>query len=252
MANVTTSVLNDIKKLLGLDESYSAFNTDVLIHINSAFSTLHQLGVGPAEGFMIHSDSTTWSTFLTADAIHLNAVKTYIYLRVRLLFDPPGTAYLVNAINDQIKELEWRLNVAVESKLILPPVVPPVIVVPPVPVDSIVTVKGRRRSEWLSLNPILRVDEPGLELESNRYKIGDGVTPWVSLPFVEFSAPNATEFEFLQTTPSAVWLIDHKFGRSPLVDIYVDGEQVEADIDVTDTMVTVTFPAPTAGTAVLS
>lgn len=115
MGNVTNSVLNETKKLLGLTEDYKAFDPDVMLHINSAFSTLHQLGVGPSEGFMIFSEATTWSTFLGADEKHLNAVKTYVYLRVRLLFDPPGTAYLVNAIQDQIKELEWRLNVAADT-----------------------------------------------------------------------------------------------------------------------------------------
>lgn len=251
MANVTSSVLNDIKKLLGLDEAYKVFDQDIMIHTNSAFSTLEQLGVGPREGFMIYSESTTWSTFLSGSDFYLNQVKTYIYLRVRLLFDPPGTAYLVNAINDQIKELEWRLNVAAESRLIIPPV----IVVPPIvipPVTDITAVKGRLKAEWLLLNPILRNGEPGLEIETGRVKRGDGVTPWSGLAFYEATVPAGEEFEFIQTVPSALWLIDHKFGRSPLVDVYVAGEQVEADVSVTDTLVSITFPAPTAGTAVLS
>lgn len=254
MANVTSSVLNDIKKLLGLSADYKVFDMDVTIHINSAFSTLQQLGVGPDAGFMIYSDATTWSTFLTADDFHLNAVKTYVYLRVRLLFDPPGTAYLVNAITDQIRELEWRLNVAVESRMILPPIVVPPIIIPPVPVSDPTAIKGRLGVDWLTANPLLRKGEPGMELETSRLKIGDGVTRWNDLPYITDNTPIPveTEFEFVQTLPAATWIISHTFGRLPLVDVYVDGEQVEADVDVTDTTVTVIFPDPTAGSAVLS
>lgn len=105
-----TSILKSIKKLLGIPDDYSVFDLDVLTHINSAFSTLTQLGIGPAGGFMIEDDSAEWADFIASDSQY-NAVKTYVALRVRQLFDPPATSYLISAFNDQIKELEWRLNV---------------------------------------------------------------------------------------------------------------------------------------------
>lgn len=104
------SILLSIKKVLGLEPDYDVFDQDVILHINSVFSTLAQLGIGPKGGFMIEDDEAQWSTFLKDD-MEYNAVKTYIYLRVRLLFDPPQTGYLVDAVKEQIKELEWRLNV---------------------------------------------------------------------------------------------------------------------------------------------
>lgn len=108
------SILDSTKKVLGLPPEYDVFDADILMHINSAFSTLNQLGIGPDEGFMVEDNEATWSTFLGDDK-RFNAVKTYVYLRVRLLFDPPGTAYLVSAMQDQIREHEWRLNVQRED-----------------------------------------------------------------------------------------------------------------------------------------
>lgn len=105
-----TSILQSIKKILGLPEDYAVFDLDVITHINSAFSTLAQLGIGPAGGFMIEDDSSVWSDFI-ADDMQYNSVKTYIALRVRQIFDPPSTSYLISAFNEQIKELEWRMSV---------------------------------------------------------------------------------------------------------------------------------------------
>lgn len=103
------SILTGIKKTLNLQADYEAFDQDVLMHINTVFSTLNQLGVGPALGFMIEDESKTWDEFFGTDP-RLNHIKTYVYLRVRLLFDPPTTGYHVKAMQDQITELEWRLN----------------------------------------------------------------------------------------------------------------------------------------------
>lgn len=103
------SILNSTKKILGIASSYTAFDLDIITHINTAFSTLTQLGVGPAEGFMIEDDTATWADFIVDD-IQLNSVKSYVYLRVRLLFDPPATSYLITASQEQVRELEWRLN----------------------------------------------------------------------------------------------------------------------------------------------
>lgn len=104
------SILTSTKKILGLAEDYTAFDLDVITHINTAFSTLTQLGVGPATGFMIEDDTAVWSDFIVDDYQN-NSVKSYVYLRVRQIFDPPSTSYLITAYDNQIKELEWRLNV---------------------------------------------------------------------------------------------------------------------------------------------
>lgn len=111
---MSSSILTSTKKNLGIDADYTAFDQDILMHINSVFMVLSQLGIGPANGFMIEDDSTVWDAFLGTD-INLNVVKTYMYLRVRLLFDPPTTSYLITAMNEQIRELEWRLNVHREA-----------------------------------------------------------------------------------------------------------------------------------------
>lgn len=109
-----SSILTDTKKILGLDESYTAFDLDVIVHINSVLATLNQLGIGPATGFMIEDKTTEWEEFLGTDP-RLNSVKSYVYLRVRILFDPPATSYAISAMNEQIKEFEWRLNTYRES-----------------------------------------------------------------------------------------------------------------------------------------
>ena len=102
------SILTGTKKILGLDESYTAFDQDVIVHINSAFSTVNQLGFEPT-GFTIEDADATWSD-LTLAAEVTNMVKTYIYLKVRVAFDPPGTGFLLDSMNNQIAEHEWRLS----------------------------------------------------------------------------------------------------------------------------------------------
>jgi hypothetical protein len=103
------SILKSVKKVLGIDADYIAFDLDILIHINTAFAVLNQLGIGPEAGFMIEDDTAVWATFYGTDSRY-NAIRTYVYLKVRIMFDPPQTAYLVEALNSQIKELEWRIN----------------------------------------------------------------------------------------------------------------------------------------------
>ena len=103
------SILNTIKPMLGIDAAYNAFDTDIITHINSAFMTLKQLGVGPEAGFHIDDHTKNWSDFI--DESRYNDVKTYVYLRVRLLFDPPGTSFHMSAIQEQLTELVWRLSV---------------------------------------------------------------------------------------------------------------------------------------------
>ena len=105
---MTDSILLTTKKVLGLSDSYDAFDQDIIMHINSVFSTLNSLGVGPEEGFTIEDDTKTWRDF-TLDP-RLNSIKSYMYLKVRLLFDPPATSFVIEALKEQIKELEWRIN----------------------------------------------------------------------------------------------------------------------------------------------
>lgn len=117
------SILKSTKKILGIDPTYDAFDLDIITHINTVFVDLNQLGIGPAAGFMIADDTATWSEYFVTDT-NLNAVKTYVYLRVRLLFDPPATSYHIAAIKEQVKELEWRLNVKREGEAWVDPTVP--------------------------------------------------------------------------------------------------------------------------------
>ena len=108
------SILASIKKLLGIDEEYDHFDQDLIMHINSVFMILNQLGVGPAEGFSIQDSKSVWSDFIPAGS-NLEAVKTYVHLKVKLMFDPPSNSAVIEAINRTIAELEWRLNVASDT-----------------------------------------------------------------------------------------------------------------------------------------
>lgn len=108
------SILTSIKKMLGIDEEYDHFDADVIFHINSALMTLNQLGVGPKDGFFVSTDEQTWEEYL-GESKKLESVKSYIYLRVKMLFDPPANATIVEAMNKQIAEFEWRLNVQAET-----------------------------------------------------------------------------------------------------------------------------------------
>lgn len=111
---MVNSILTSIKKLLGVAESDTSFDMDITMYINSAFFNLNQIGVGPTEGYTITSKLNIWSEFIGTRK-DLEAVKTFVYLKTRLLFDPPQMGYLVEAIKEQIKETEWRLNVQVET-----------------------------------------------------------------------------------------------------------------------------------------
>lgn len=103
------SILTSTKKLLGLAADYTAFDLDILTHLNAVFSELSELGIGPEDGLYVEDEHATWSELLVSDK-KLAMVKTYIHLKVKLLFDPPGTSFLLEAMNDQIARQEWRLN----------------------------------------------------------------------------------------------------------------------------------------------
>lgn len=109
------SILTSIKKLLGIAEEYTQFDTDLIIHINSVFMILTQLGVGPEKGFTISDKSKTWSDFISVEDNRFESVKTYVYQKVKLMFDPPTSSIVADAANRIISELEWRLNVSYET-----------------------------------------------------------------------------------------------------------------------------------------
>lgn len=110
------SILTSTKKLLGVAADYTIFDIDIVMHINSAFSTLNQLGVGPEIAFMVEDDSATWD-LLDLPINQLSMVKTYIYLKTRLAFDPPITSFAIDALKQQIQEHEVRLNIFSEDVL---------------------------------------------------------------------------------------------------------------------------------------
>lgn len=104
------SILNSIKKLLGIPSDYTNFDTDIIIHINTALMILNQLGVGPEKGLIITDSDDTWDDFISEDD-DLEAVKTYVYLKVKSVFDPPLNSSILEANKQVINELEWRLNI---------------------------------------------------------------------------------------------------------------------------------------------
>lgn len=107
------SILTSVKKMLGITAEYTHFDVDLIMHINTVFSILSQLGVGPTTGFSISDASSVWTDFVPSNPL-LETIKSYMYLRVRLLFDPPLGSAVMEAINRQISELEWRINVTVD------------------------------------------------------------------------------------------------------------------------------------------
>ena len=111
---MTDSILDSTKKLLGLDPDYDAFDADVIVHINSAISNLTQIKVGPELGFEVIDNAETWTQFLGKDP-RLSSAKTYVYLKVRMVFDPPTTSYMLSAMEKLIAEAEWRLNVTTDT-----------------------------------------------------------------------------------------------------------------------------------------
>lgn len=108
------SILTSTKKLLGIEEDYTHFDSDIVMNINAAFFNLMQLGVGPSSGFTIKDKEEKWSDFL-GDRLDLEPVKAYVYLKTKLAFDPPQTSFLIDAFKNQISEIEWRLNVQAEG-----------------------------------------------------------------------------------------------------------------------------------------
>ena len=109
------SILTSVKKMLGITSEYTHFAADIIMHINAVFMILNQLGVGPKEGFSISSDVETWDEF-TNDNLTIESVKSYMYLKVGLLFDPPTSSNVLDARNRLVSELEWRLNAIADTE----------------------------------------------------------------------------------------------------------------------------------------
>lgn len=107
------SILTSIKKLLGIQEDYTHFDTDIIMHINSIFLTLSQIGVGPSEGFSIEDKTDEWTDFIS-EGMLLNTIKSYMYLKVKLIFDPPLSSAAMESMKNMINEYEWRIHVAVD------------------------------------------------------------------------------------------------------------------------------------------
>lgn len=110
-----TSILTTTKKLLGITEEYKHFDPDIIIHINSVLAILTQLGVGDKNGFSIEDDAATWNDFMGDDP-RVSLVKSFVALKVRLLFDPPQSSIVKEAIERTLSELEWRINIEVDPK----------------------------------------------------------------------------------------------------------------------------------------
>lgn len=109
------SILTSVKKMLGPEEAYEHFDPDLIMHINTVLATLTELGVGPEDGFVIEDKSATWHEFIGNSKL-LKMVPTYVYLKVRLAFDPPTTAAVLESFERQAKEYEWRINEVAERE----------------------------------------------------------------------------------------------------------------------------------------
>lgn len=112
--NVDGSILTDIKKLFGIVEECEDFDLDLMLHINTSFSILNQLGVGPDDPFIVESKKDTWYDFLGTELSSFQDVKIYIYYKTKLGFDPTTSATMSSQLNDSIKELEWRMKTKAE------------------------------------------------------------------------------------------------------------------------------------------
>ena len=109
------SILTSIKKLLGVPEDYEHIDQDIIMHINSVFMILNQIGVGPSDGFSISDKTAIWSDFIS-DNNKFEAVKSYMHMKVKLMFDPPLQSSVIECMNRMINEMEWRHNVSAESE----------------------------------------------------------------------------------------------------------------------------------------
>ena len=108
------SILTSTKKLLNIDENDTSFDVDVTIHINSALATLTQLGVGPKEGFRISDKKSKWTDFVGENQTLIGFISDFVFLKVKLIFDPPTSSFVVESMKQNLSELEWRINSAID------------------------------------------------------------------------------------------------------------------------------------------
>lgn len=130
MAETAASILDSVKKNIGLGSNYDVFDLSIMTHINTTFDTLTQLGIGPAEGFMIEDAEATWDSYLGPSPL-LNSVKSYLYLKVKMLFDPPDSSFVLTSMEKQATELEWRILVTRDELLSSVDGIPAFVVVNP-------------------------------------------------------------------------------------------------------------------------
>lgn len=109
------SILTSVKKLLGITPECTNFDSDIIMHINSVFLILNQIGVGPSKGYRITDEFNTWNEFISEDNPRLEAVKSYMYMKVKLLFDPPSNSSVMESTNRLLSELEWRIYTEVDK-----------------------------------------------------------------------------------------------------------------------------------------
>lgn len=109
------SILDSIKQLLGIAKEDDAFDNDILVNINSVFSTLYQLGVGTKEHYFVTNGEETWIAIFAEEQDLIDFIKLYTYMKVRVIFDPPTSSFVLESLNKQIQEIEWRITVQAES-----------------------------------------------------------------------------------------------------------------------------------------
>ena len=112
MAKINSSILNDVKEAIGIVQDYTVFDSQLIICINSVFSTLHQPGIGPEEGFSIDGPETKWEDYV--ESKRFDFIRSYMIMKVHVMFDPPTSSVAMDALNKQIAEYEWRINSEVE------------------------------------------------------------------------------------------------------------------------------------------
>lgn len=111
------SILLSVKKYLGISAEYEVFDQDILMAINGAMMSLQQIGIGPTTGYTVEDETQTWSEFMSSQPnVFLQGVRAFVYTKTRLLFDPPATSFGIDALEKQLREYEWRLNVQVDPK----------------------------------------------------------------------------------------------------------------------------------------
>ena len=113
--NTSDSILDTIKKLIGIDSEDDSFDVDILTAINSTIPALSQMGIGPKKGYIVLSRDNTWTDYIPNQTINLEGVKTYIYLKTKMIFDPPANSTTIEAFNKVMSELEWRMMLSVET-----------------------------------------------------------------------------------------------------------------------------------------